>query len=224
MGATITASSKSTALENVRKALELELVLGRLKPRERLIEDELMDRFDSKRHVIRSVLAELESNGLVERRPNKGAVVKEYSREEVEEIYDFRADLHRLAVARMSLPFPIKVLKNLRGLADRHEKAIARRDLAEVILCNNAFHDLLFDQCGNRFLAESIRQLGSTANAIRSYRVNEPDLLRQAAAEHRMMIEAIENGDLEGLSELSVRHIMPSKEIYLRNIGMEWNT
>ena len=204
-----TARSPLTELE-----LELDLILGRLKPRERLIEDELMARFDAKRHVVRSALAELEQRGLVERRPNKGAIVCDYNSEEVHEIDAFRGDLHRIAVDRMTLPLDPAVV---RELADRHEAAIERGDLADVILCNNAFHDRLFDQCGNRFLADSIRQLGLASHAIRSYRVGEPTLLRQAAEEHRQIIAAAAQGMREELQSLCARHILPSRDMYLRD-------
>jgi DNA-binding GntR family transcriptional regulator len=202
---------------SVQAELELDLVLGRFRPRERLIEDELMARFDAKRHVVRSALAELERVGLVERRPNKGAMVREYSSSEVEEIYAFRADLHRIAVERMALPLAPDVVAQLKDLAARHEAAIEAGDLTEVILCINAFHDTLFDQCGNRFLAESIRHLGATSHAIRSYRVGDPELLRQAAEEHRNIIAAAADGQRDLLADLCDRHIQPSKEMYLRD-------
>ena len=214
---TKTTQLEPAGLADIRQELELDLVLGRLRPRQRLIEDELMERFDAKRHLIRSALAELERNGLVERRPNKGAQVREYTSDEVEDIYSFRADLHRLAVQRMPLPMPFEVLDGLRDLTNRHENAIGRGDLADVILCNNAFHDLLFDQCGNSFLADSIRQLGWASHAIRSYRVGDPVLLKQAAREHRQIIVAVAEANREKLAQLCEVHIQPSKDMYLRD-------
>lgn len=211
------AKEPQVSAADVQKELELNIVLGQLRPRERLVEDELMARFGAKRHVVRLVLAELERFGLVERRPNKGAVVREYTPAEVEEIYAFRADLHRIAVERMTLPLAPAVVQSLTDQADRHEAAIEAGDLTEVILCNNSFHDTLFDQCGNRFLADSIRQLGWTSHAIRSYRVGDPDLLRQATVEHRQMIDAAAKGQRAKLADLCERHIQPSKEMYLRD-------
>jgi len=201
----------------VRDELELDVVLGRLRPRERLVEDDLMHRFDAKRHVIRSALADLEASGLIERRPNRGATVREYGAAEVEELYDLRADLHRLAIARMPLPLGGEVIERLLAVQAAHLAAVDRLDLAEVIRHNDLFHDLMFDQCGNRFLAENIRRLGWAAKAIRSYRVGDPERLRQAAREHAQMIEAAAAGDRAGLSELVVAHILPSKEMYLRD-------
>lgn len=213
----IAAHLEDTSVEQVTEALELALVLGRFRPRERLVEDELIRDFGAKRHVVRSALVALERKGLVERPPNRGAIVKDYTLEEVEEIYKFRSDLHRLAVTHMPLPLSDTVVERLQERADAHEAAIANGDLTTVIRENNAFHDLLFDQCGNRYLAETIQQFGVASHAIRSYRIGDPDLLAQAAREHREMIEAAHAGDRAKLLTLCEQHILPSKQLYLND-------
>src|SRR3546814_9723107 len=63
---------------------DLEIVLGWLQPRERLIEEDLAARFEVKRHIVREAIFELERIGLVERIPHKGAVVRMLQATEVE--------------------------------------------------------------------------------------------------------------------------------------------
>ena len=175
-----------------------------------------MARFKAKRHVIRSALLELERVGLVVRRPNRGAMVREFTVTEVNDIYDFRAELHRLAVARMPLPFRNDVLSNLTAITHAHRQAIGADNLSEVIVQNNLFHDTLFDQCGNSYITESIRQHAGLSHAIRSYRIADPDLLKQAADEHDLMIEAARAGERDLLGDLCVRHIEPSRSKYVK--------
>lgn len=207
----------SANLAEVTHDLELEIVLGRIRPRERLVEDELMAKFRAKRHVVRSALNELEQRGLIERRQNKGARVREYTRDEVKALYEFRAELHRLAISKINLPLDDETVARMADLADAHEAACADGRLADVIEHNNAFHDCLFDRCGNPFLATTIRQVGAAANSIRSYRIADPNLLKQAASEHRAMIEAARVGDREELDRLVERHILPSRNLYLKD-------
>lgn len=201
--------------KEITRCLELEIIFGKLKPRERLVEEELTARFGVKRHVVRSVLIELDRMGIVERRPNRGALVRDYSRQEVEELYDMRGALQGMAVERMRFPFDPAVLKTLESLQERHGKAVDAHDLTAVFELNNAFHDTLFDCCNNRYLAEAIRQHAWLSHAIRSYRIADPQLLAQARKEHEAMIEAIRSEDRAQLFELVVNHIEPSKEAYL---------
>jgi DNA-binding transcriptional regulator YhcF (GntR family) len=70
--------------------LEEDIGLGRLRPRERLVEEELALRFGAKRHEVRQALAELDGMGIIVRRRNKGASVRDFSLQEVENIYAVR--------------------------------------------------------------------------------------------------------------------------------------
>ncbi len=80
--------------------LEEDIVLGYLNPRERLIEDVLIERFGAKRHAVREALARLERLGLVERQPNRGAIVRALSPADVKDIYGVREILELAAAAR----------------------------------------------------------------------------------------------------------------------------
>src|SRR5277367_5929443 len=78
---------ETESLRMVVSKLEEDVILGRLHPRERLVEDDLMARLGAKRHVVRQALAELERMGVVERIPNRGARVRAYDTKEVQQLY-----------------------------------------------------------------------------------------------------------------------------------------
>lgn len=96
------------ALGAMVAALEEDVVFGRLHPRERLVEDDLMARFDVKRHVAREALAALDRMGLIERRKNVGALVRSFSTQEVQELYELRGMLEVEAARKIPLPVPPK--------------------------------------------------------------------------------------------------------------------
>ncbi len=79
-------------------------MLGRLPPGARLIEEDLADRLHTKRHVLRQAFVELERFGLVERKRNHGAAVRQLTLEDVTQIYAVRAILERAAAAQIPLP------------------------------------------------------------------------------------------------------------------------
>lgn len=203
----------------ISRELELDIIFGRLKPRERLVEEDLATRFAAKRHVVRTALNELEKLGIVVRRPHRGAQVRDYTADEVEELYNLRAALHELAVNAMPLPAAPGVLARLKDIQGMHAEAVAQGNLQAVFEFNNQFHDTLFATCGNRYLADAIRQHAWLSHAIRSYRMAEPSLLAQAREEHEAMIHALERGDRERLRDLCGRHIEPSKRAYLLSQG-----
>ncbi len=209
------AEAEPASLAEVVQILEEDIIFGRLKPRERLVEDELMQRLGVKRHLVRQALGELERLGIIRRERNKGAAVRDFDAAEVEQIYEVRALIQAHAAARIPLPAPADLVAALEAIHAEHAAAVDRGDLRTVYRLNNAFHDRLFGACGNPHLAALIGHYGWLAHAIRSYRIADPELLRQAREEHGEMIEALRRGDRAALVRLCVEHIEPSKRAYL---------
>src|SRR4029077_13278933 len=82
----------------IAKRIEEDIVLGRRQPRERLIEQDLCELFQTHRGDVRLALFELEKKGLVGRIPNRGALVRGLTPREVREIYAVREELEVMAV------------------------------------------------------------------------------------------------------------------------------
>src|SRR5450631_1741667 len=97
--------AREPAAANIAKSIEEDIVLGRRHPRERLIEQDLCGLFHTHRGDVRSALFELEQKGLVERIPNRGAMVRGLTPSEVQEIYAVREELEVMAVR--IIPFPV---------------------------------------------------------------------------------------------------------------------
>jgi DNA-binding GntR family transcriptional regulator len=171
--------AQGTAGEVVR-ALEFDILFGRLKPRERLVEDQLMARFGAKRHAVRRALDELERMGVVVRAPNRGATVRDFTAQEVEEIYELRELLQRQAAQRMPLPGDGGLIAGLSEIQRRHDAAVAANDLRLVDQVNDAFHKLFFSACGNRHLAEAIAHYYQLTRAMRVYPIADPASLGEA--------------------------------------------
>jgi len=195
--------------------LEEQIVLGSLNPRERLVEDDLCERYALKRHVVRQVLNELELRGLIERRKNFGALVKSYTPREVTELYAVRELLETHAVCCIALPVEAQHLDNLRAIQQEHDAAANLGDLRRVFRANIAFHRAFFALAQNQALTEAIREYERRTHAIRSASVVFPQYVARAQAQHHQIIEALQRGDRDALIELSKAHLVPSRDAYL---------
>lgn len=209
-------SAKGATLQLIVARLEEEIVLGGLRPRQRLLEEKLADYFGAKRHVVRTALAELETMGIIVREPNRGATVRDFSADEVGQIYDLRELLERHAAVIMPLPVDAGLMVQLKDLHTLHSEAVETHDLRAVFRANLQFHRTLFSACGNPYLADQISELASCAHAIRFHAITNPVLLARARREHGEMIEAMEQEDRDRLVTLVSDHLKPSKEAYLR--------
>lgn len=209
-------SNEADEARKLARLIEEEIALGLLRPRERLIEGDLMQKFSVKRHVARQILSLLEGSGMVTHERNKGAAVKDFSPGEAEQIYDVRELLLGRAAELIPLPAPPKLIAELKSICALHKAAAADDDLRTVFRENLRFHAVLEAACGNPHLFEALQHYGYRANAMRSFSILSPDLLAGAIAEHGQMIDALEHGDRESLRRLMIAHIQPAKRAYLQ--------
>lgn len=209
------AESRDSAAADLVSALEFDILFGRLRPRERLVEDALMQRFSAKRHVVRQALADLEGMGIIVRAPNRGATVRDFTAQEVEEICELREILQHRAAQRIPLPVAPELLAKLQTIQRRHDKAVAARDPRAIDLANEEFHHTLFAACGSAQLLAAIEHYAYLTRAMRLYPLVNPVILDQLRREHWAMIEALKSSDRKALLRLVVGHIQPSKKIYL---------
>ena len=197
------------------QALEEDIVFGLLHSRERLIENDLIERFDAKRHVVRQALAELDRIGLVERPPSRSVTVKDLKPGEVQQIYAMRELLETAAAAWMPLPLERAILEQITEIQRRHDVAASARDIRAMFRINIEFHQAVFAHCGNRYLSEQIELLGKKAHAVRSFSITKPQHIEGARRDHWQIIRALQKGDRKKLVSLCREHIQVSKDAYI---------
>jgi DNA-binding GntR family transcriptional regulator len=200
----------------IAKRIEEDIVLGRRLPRERLVEQDLCDLFDTHRGDVRLALFELEKKGLVERIPNRGALVRGLTPLEVMEIYAVREELEVMAVRIIPFPVHAKDIERLEQLQRQHTSAVAASDLLTVFYSNLSFHRVLYGLCGNACLIETIDLLAQKVYGIRSYSNAFPEQLDRARRDHLDMIKALRGSRRDDLVALTRRHLKPSPEAYIK--------
>ena len=196
--------------------LEEDIVLGRRHPRERLIEQDLCEQFNTHRADVRLAFFELEKKGIIQRIPNRGAIVRDLTPNEVTEIYAVREELEVMAVRILPFPVARSEIDKLDEIQRKHSAAIDSGDLLTVFYSNLYFHRTLFALCGNACLIEAIEQLAQKVYGIRSYANAFPDALDRARRDHVDMIAALRNSDRDALIALTRRHLEPSPAAYIR--------
>lgn len=213
--ASLLSASLDADLAQAVQTLEEDVVLGRLHPRERLIEDDLMHRFGLKRHAVRELLAELARLGLVERRKNVGAVVRSFTVREVMELYAMRELLETEAARHVACPPSPDALQALIDVQQRHDAAVEAADPRQVFRSNVAFHTALFGLCDNTVLLRAIQEYARQTHPIRFGTLVSDDYRRRSQREHWDMIEALRDGRRDDLVALCRVHLQPSRDAYL---------
>ena len=203
-------------LKKIVAKLEEEIVLWVISPGSRLVEDQLMDRFGAKRHVIRSAFASLSDMGLVERIPNRGSVVRAFEQQEASMLYEYRIIIEPAAAQLIPMPVQTHAIDGLRRIQDDHDAAAETSDMAALFRSNLAFHRSLFALCPNMFLTAAIERAATQAHAIRFLTLKDKAALARAQADHHAMIRALAESDREQLVQYCRDHLQQSHDTNVR--------
>src|SRR6266851_10165622 len=133
----------SAGVGAISAQLEEDIVLGRLQPREHLVEQDLANRFGTHRAAVRQALFDLDKKGLIQRVPNRGALIRDLSPDDVRQIYAVREELESMAARIIPLPVSASDIKRLGAIQKAHSQAVAARDLRAVFYSNLQFHRAL---------------------------------------------------------------------------------
>ena len=205
--------------ERVADVIQTEIILGTIYPRERLLEDAIMERLSTTRHAARRALDELQRRGFVDRAANRGAQVRSYSRKEVEDLFELQQALEAQAIRRMHLPVPGELIGRLEDIEAAQQEARSSADPLALARCNRAFHNALFGACGNDQLAQAIAGYALMIDPIRMRRNPDPEWRSQASRQHRQIIDAVRHADRDALQKLCAAHLEPAKHYYLSHLA-----
>jgi len=201
----------------VLKEIEDAILSGFFKPRERLVEMDLISKYGVSRTVIREAFKSLEAKGLVRATPYRGVVVADLTTEEIEEIYFVRTELERIAAKLVIEHITSKEIQELKRLSKEVARHL-REKTHQMIEADSEFHRKIFRACHNNYLYEMIDFLRTKAHIVRFNAWSLPHRIEQSIIEHREMIKAIESRDLSQFEKLIVKHLTFSKESYMSQL------
>ena len=205
-------SERVTETDEGYERLYRAILRGEFQPNERLIEMELAQRYNVGRAAIRTTLARLEQDGLVEREPNRGARVRAISEDEAVETLEARAVLEGLAARYAARNATDNDIADLRAIIDGMEAHLAEGDLLGISEGNVRLHSQLLRIASNKTVTRLIERL--RAQRVRSqFRIIlAPGRPPQSVAEHRAVVEAVASRDPDAAEAAMRNHLANTVE------------
>lgn len=207
--------------ESVYYQIRRKILNGKYTPGENLTELEVSKELNVSRTPVREAFKHLESEGLLELRPNRGAVVVGIGRSDIEDIYEIRSLLEGRAAERAALQADKKALEQLAEILDLTEFYIERKDFDRVTTMDDRFHRTIYELTGSRMLQRILKELHAYAENIRERSIKEPGRADLMLKEHRAIVEAMVAQNPEKAGELMVQHVQNSAANMEKNHLME---
>jgi DNA-binding GntR family transcriptional regulator len=210
---------------DIATRLRAAIFAGHFGPGERLREEALARAMGVSRGPIREALSQLEREGLIVIKRNRGAFVARLSREDLDEVYTLRVAVERLAVQRaceVAEPAEIAELDGIvRQMAEAISSGCTEQEAAELDL---HFHDVIYQAAHHRRLYECWTNLRPQIHIVLlSRNVAHPDfrLLSVAVDSHQELVDAIRTKNVEAAGRLIEDHLLGSYERTI--VGYGWS-
>jgi DNA-binding GntR family transcriptional regulator len=204
-------------LDIKQRILNSELTLG-----QRLHIDEIARLLDVSPSPVKEALRQLEADGLIEIRARRQTLVREFTSQEVEDIYQLR-DMLEPAAAVIAIrrgAVDDKLLTQLSSTLDSLEAAsrgTAFANPSAALAADGLFHRLIVAATGNKQLETIHSQLSDQSHLIRLFSTRSPRAL-DTLTEHRRIFRALERRDEEEAALASTEHLKSACADVLRAV------
>jgi DNA-binding GntR family transcriptional regulator len=207
--------SKASTLD-VLQIMRERIARQDIAPGAKLREHELSDEFCVPRARIREVFGALESRGLIERIPNRGAVVSRLELEQVFHLYDVRAVLEGLCVRSATQNAPSETWQEFVDLFGTPMDAFVKAGDFDAFLASYEKFRRKFIECArNPVAAQMLDSIYEKTHVVIRRIVILPNRAQTGLSEHRATVAAMRAGDAEAAERLKRANLQGAKD-YLR--------
>lgn len=222
------AAERRALVDKLAADLQARVLNGDLPSGARLRQSALAAEFGVSRTPIREALRKLQAGGLVELRPNRGALVRGLSAREIRDAYEVRAELEALAAELAATRIRHDQLDRLHSVQERFREGLARTVAARERgrgggaeqadtwgRANDEFHQVIQQAAGNVVLAGTLAQLHQSfpRDLSRIVLAESTPALRANVREHEAIMDALKERDAARARELMREHVRHAGEL-----------
>jgi DNA-binding GntR family transcriptional regulator len=193
--------------------LRAAIVAGSFQPGERLIESELVERFDATRRAVRDALAELDKEGLVVREANRGASVRKVTLEEAIEITQVRSLLEGLLAAETARQATDEERQELKAIVERMRTATKTDPVGGFPPLYQEFHQHLRAAGRHGIAADLVENLRNRNAQFQFRTALLPGRVEESFREHEAIASAILASDEQAAREAMETHLSALVEV-----------
>lgn len=179
-----------------------------LKPGQRLVERELIEKLGVSRTTIREALRELASEGLVTVVPQRGAIVSAPSLDEALDLYEVRAALESLLAKHfVERATEDQVAELGRAVDNLAQVSRTATDIRTILGAKDEFYRVLIVGARSTTLQQLIEGIQARVQVLRATSLSEAGRSLQVVDELRAIVAAVAERDAERAAGLTADHV-----------------
>lgn len=190
----------------VREQIRADIVAGVWELGRHVTMAELTGRYGVSANPVREALQQLQGEGVIELRMNRGAVVPQVDARYIDNIYKLRGALKVMLAREAARRATPERVKGLYALRTAYEAAAADNDVAACVHANRQLHHAIDSLADNPPAVEVLASRTCLVDACRravGYGIGRLDTV---IAQHRKLVQAIARGDADKAAQVAFEH------------------
>lgn len=205
----------------VFNTLRQEILTGKLKPGERLMEIHLANKLGVSRTPIREAIRKLELEGLVIMIPRRGAEVAQITLKSLEDVMEVRRALDVLAIELACDRMTDEALEELHKACENFNLAVETKDTRKIAEADVEFHDLIVHSTDNNRLIQLVNNLSEQMYRYRFEYLKDETTHGTLKEEHLEMYKSIVNKDKDTAAKTVVKHIDNQEKAIIKQLKLD---
>ncbi len=205
----------------VFNTLRRAILIGELKPGERLMEIHLADRLGVSRTPIREAIHKLEREGLVTIVPRRGAEVAQITEKSMNDVLEVRRALDALCAELACDRITEEGLAALQNACGEFERCVKTGDSKKIAQADVALHDIIVQATGNQRLIQLVNNLSEQMYRYRFEYIKDSSQHKTLVEEHRIIYQSIVRKDKETAAAAAKTHIDNQEKAIIRQIRLD---
>jgi DNA-binding GntR family transcriptional regulator len=198
--------------------LHAEILTCVLIPGQVVSERELARRYEVSKTPMREALAQTCHDGLMQRLPGRGYMVAPITIKGIRALFDLRLILETTATERAAQQPNSDLIARLRSMAEAKYEPEEPESHVSFLQTNRAFHLALAEAAGNHRLVELLNGLFNEMERLFHLGLRLRDSSEEMRREHRELVTALENGDVETAMAAISDQIIASRDRILEAV------
>ena len=189
----------------------MDILSGKIKHGEKLTELSICKKYNVSRTPVREAFRQLESDGLIENKPNRGAFVIGLNKRDISDLFDLRCLFEMQAVQWAIERMNEEEIDKLRENIEFMEFYTLKNDVDKVLQFNSIFHNIIYKGTKNRMLYKTLSSYQTYLKHSAPPKTFTGDYLSTILAEHKAIFEAFETHNPAAGRQAMEYHMSRSK-------------
>ena len=199
------------AHEEIKK----KIIFYEVRPGEKLSDKQIAAELGMGRTPVREALLILEREKLVQCNGKQGYFVKKLTSKEVNQYLEIRASLETFAIPLILQNTTPDLIKELKENIKKSQKCSEQGQLHDVTSYHADFHNIIYGATKSEVFIDIMSSLNDKFHWLRAIALRaHKGSPMEAFADHKKMVEAIENKDAKGLKKTIEMHLRHTQDKY----------